>query len=397
MKSGRLEKREDAMKRQEVSRRNILAGTGCLAGLAALSGCTAGKKERLRITGIDLFRVAVPMQPDIIHSAEIVEPDFAMVPKYILKVRTDSGIVGVGETSRGESGEQLRKNVAAFQGQNILDMNLARLSMPNGAGYAAFEMAFHDIVGKALGWPVYKLLGGLAQPKVLVGYWCGRKNAKDMRRVAERAVAGKFTSIKMKAKKGDSVVEAIAAIKDVSPALKVIIDPNTRWNTYAEWLPVAKELDKIGNVIVMEDPFDKSDLAGYRKLRGETKSLVALHLADPRAMIQAIRADAVTAFNTGPAPSMASFISNCYLAGAAGMPVWHGSSHDMGISDACYLHSCAAAANCTLPSDILSYQRVDDLIVKPIEIQDSYAMVSHQPGLGIELDEDAVGRYRVAE
>jgi L-alanine-DL-glutamate epimerase-like enolase superfamily enzyme len=47
--------------------------------------------------------------------------------------------------------------------------------------------------------------------------------------------------------------------------LKVIIDPNTRWYTYAEWLPVAKELDKIGNVIVMEDPFEKSDLAGYRK------------------------------------------------------------------------------------------------------------------------------------
>jgi hypothetical protein len=36
-----------------------------------------------------------------------------------------------------------------------------------------------------------------------------------MRRVAERAVAGKFTSIKMKAKKGDPVVEAIAAIRDV--------------------------------------------------------------------------------------------------------------------------------------------------------------------------------------
>jgi muconate cycloisomerase len=397
MNSANLEKREDAMKRREVSRRNILAGTGCLAGLAALSGCTAGKKERLRITGIELFRVAVPMQPDIIHSQEIVEPDFAMVPKYILKVQTDSGIVGVGETGRGESGEHLRQNAAAFQGQNLLDMNLTRLKMPSGAGYAAFEMAFYDLVGKALGWPVYKLLGGLAQPKVLVGYWCGRKNAKDMRRVAERAVAGKFTSIKMKAKKGDPVVAAITAIKEVSPALKVIIDPNTRWDTYAEWLPVAKELDKIGNVMVMEDPFDKSDLAGYSKLRSEMKSLVALHLGDPRAMIQAIHADAVSAFNTGPSPSMASFISNCYLAGAAGMPVWHGSSHDMGISDASYLHSSAAAANCTLPSDILSYQRVDDLIVKPIEIRDSYAMVSDQPGLGIELDEDAVNRYRVPE
>ncbi len=125
------------------------------------------------------------MQPDIIHSAEIVEPDFAMVPKYILKVHTDTGIVGVGETYGGENGARLRENAAAFQGKNILDMDLAKLSMPNGAGYGAFETAFYDIVGKAFGWPVYRLLGGLAQPKVLVGYWCGRKNAKDMRTVAD--------------------------------------------------------------------------------------------------------------------------------------------------------------------------------------------------------------------
>jgi muconate cycloisomerase len=68
----------------------------------------------------------------------------------------------------------------------------------------------------------------------------------------------------------------------------------------------------------------------------------------------------------------------------------------MGIRDATYLHACAAAANCTYPSDILSYQRVDDLIVEPIEIKDSYAIVSDKPGLGVELDDDAVKKYAVA-
>ena len=91
---------------------------------------------------------------------------------------------------------------------------------------------------------------------------------------------------------------------------------------------------------------------------------------------------------------MASFVSNAYLAGAAGMPVWHGSGHELGILDAAMMHSCAAAANCTLPNDILSHQRVDDLIVEPINIRDSYAHVSTRPGLGIDLDEDAVRRYR---
>jgi muconate cycloisomerase len=123
------------------------------------------------------------------------------------------------------------------------------------------------------------------------------------------------------------------------------------------------------------------------------KTPIALHLGDPKSMIKAIRAEACSIFNTGPAPSMASFVSNAYLAAAAGMPVWHGSGHELGILDAAMLHSCLAAANCTLPSDILSYQRVDDLIVKPIEIRDSYAFPSALPGLGVELDEDAVRRY----
>ena len=383
------------MHQKQVSRRQMLVGAGAVAGLAALPASVAGKSERLKITRVEMFRVVVPMQQDIIYSPEFVEiPDFSLVPKYIVKVHTDSGIVGLGETQRGADGARLRRNADFVRGRDILDFNLTDLKLPEGVGYAAFEMAFYDIVGKAIGWPVYRLLGGLAQRKVLVGYWCGRKNPSDMRRVAQRAVAGKFTSVKMKCKLGDPLVEAVQAIQDVSPDLKVIVDPNTRYKTYENFLPVGKALDRIGNMLVIEDPFDKSDLAGYRRLCGELETPVALHLADPRAMIQGIRAEACSIFNTG-GRTRAGFVSNCYLAAAAGMPVWHGSSHDLGIKDASYLHACAAAPNCTLPSDILSYQRVHDLLVEPIEIRDSYAMVSDRPGLGVELDEDAVRRYEV--
>ena len=112
-------------------------------------------------------------------------------------------------------------------------------------------------------------------------------------------------------------------------------------------------------------------------------------------MIRGIQEDACSVFNTGGNPGMSSFVANAYLAGAAGRPVWHGSGNDCGIVDASYVHSCAAAPNCTLPSDILSFLREDDLIVEPIPIKDSYAMVSDRPGLGVDLDKDAVRRYQV--
>ena len=364
----------------------------------ALSLAAAGPAERLRVTRVELFQVVVPMQPDIISSPEFgadALTEFPSIPKFIVKIHTDAGVIGIGETSRGLQEAPVRRNAQFLEGKNILDLNLTRLGLPSGAGYAGFEMALYDAVGKAVGWPVWRLLGGLAQPKVLVNYWCGRKSPADMRRVAERTVAGKFHGIKIKGRPGDPVVKAVEAIAAVNSKLKVTVDFNGYHKTVAEFLPIGQGLDAIGNILVLEDPINKADLAGYRELRRRLKSPLALHLGNPKEMLKAISAEACTIFNTGPNPSMASFLHNAYLAGAAGMPVWHGSGHELGILDAAMLHTCAASANCTLPSDILSHQRVDDLIVKPIEIRESYAIVPDRPGLGVELDEDAVRRYQV--
>ncbi len=383
------------MNPEAFSRRHLIGAAGATAGLAVLPANAVGKTDRLKITKIDMFRVAVPMQDDIIYSPEYVEtPLFSMVSKWIVKIHTDAGITGIGESNRGADGAKIRKAADAIIGTNVFDFNLTDLALPDRHAYDVFEVALYDIVGKAVGWPVYRLLGGLAQRKVLVGYWCGRKNAADMRRVAQRAKAGKFTSIKIKCKLSDPVVEVIEAIADEAPGIKAIVDPNQRFYTSEQCLPVAKELDKIGNMMVLEDPFPKEDHEGYRKLKDQVSYMVCHHQSNPLEMIKAYSAGAVDMFNTSPA-SMPRFVSNCYIAKAMGYEVWHGSSHDMGIRDASYLHACAAASNCTYPSDILSYQRVDDLIVAPIEIKDSFAIVSDKPGLGVELDEDAVKKYAV--
>lgn len=383
-----------------LSRRGwVGAAAGGCAGLAALPAQTAGRNERLKITKIELFHVVVPMQPDINSSPEMSGDDladFPKTPKFVLKLHTDSGIVGVGETARGLREADLRKNVDYLTGKNILDLNLTSLDLPYRREYAGFEMAMYDAVGKAIGWPVYRLLGGLAQRRVLVNYWCARKNPVDIKRVAQRAVAGKFNGIKMKAFPGDPVVKAVEAVASVSPDLKMTVDTEGQFKSAADFLPIGKGLDAVGNMRVIEDPVAKKNIDGFIALRKQLKTPLALHQGNPQELIRFIRADACDIFNTGPSPSMASFVANCYLAGAAGKPVWHGSGHELGILDAAMLHSCAAAPNCVLPSDLLSFQRVDDLIVKPIDIRESYAHVSDVPGLGIELDEDAVGRFRVA-
>src|SRR5438876_6911880 len=94
------------------SRREMFQAAGA-AGLAALPASAAGAGERLRITKVELFKVVVPMQDDIISSPEL-GPDalteFPSLPKFILKMHTDSGIVGIGETYRELNEAQVRRN-----------------------------------------------------------------------------------------------------------------------------------------------------------------------------------------------------------------------------------------------------------------------------------------------
>ena len=71
-----------------------------MAGLASLPSGAAGKSERLKITKVEIFQVVVPMQDDIINSSEFnpdVLSEFPKLPKVIIKLHTDSGLVGIGE------------------------------------------------------------------------------------------------------------------------------------------------------------------------------------------------------------------------------------------------------------------------------------------------------------
>jgi muconate cycloisomerase len=379
-----------------MTRRHFLAETAGLASLASSPSFAAGNSERLKITKVDVFQVVVPIQDDIINSPEF-DPDglseFPKGPKLIVRLHTDSGLVGIGETSRNVPKTGALENARHLTGQNALDLDLARLRLPNPATRSAFEIALYDVVGKAFGWPVYQLLGGLAQDKVYIPYWCGRKNPADAKRVAQRTLQGGFTSLKMKGRLGDPIVEAVRAVKQVAPNVRITVDFNRHYQTAEAFLPIGRSLDEIGNMRTIEDPVD--DLAEMAKIAKALQTEITLTPRSTKQMVEAATMGACQMITTGPMPSMRSFVMNVAVAGALGMPCWHGSGHELGIRDAAMVHSCAAAPNCTLPSDILSFQRVDDLIVKPIQIKDSYAIVPRTPGLGVELDTDAVARYSV--
>ena len=369
------------------------------AGLRSLSAQAAGRDERLTITAVELFYVSPPMKPGILS---VTQGDPDQVPKFILKVHTDAGIVGLGETHRtaggpdSEAAARLRQAAQELRGCNVLDFDLRDLQLPVKTDTGSFEVAFYDIIGKAVGWPMHRLLGGKVRDLVPVHYWAGKRMTMDEIRVlAEQAVAGGFAGVKMK--RSYPLVEALQTYAEVSADLKITVD---LMGSYPEgFLDDARQWEQVGNVLCIEDPPPSRDaLDDYRRLRDELDIPIAMHLHindhGARGMVEALTADACDIFNLG-AGSTHDFLGRAYLAHEAGIPVWHGSAHELGILDAAILHACAAAPACTYPSDILSCQRVHNLLSTPLDVVDSCIRVPDGPGLGVELDEDALERYAV--
>jgi muconate cycloisomerase len=144
----------------------------------------------------------------------------------------------------------------------------------------------------------------------------------------------------------------------------------------------------------------RTRLADVHRLRGFGLNIV-LHIALSYSMfgqraddaIAALHADAVDGFNFNG--SMASFVRLADLAHLASKPCWHGSGVDLGILEAGYLHSAAASPACTWPSDIFGrLVREHDLLRESIRFDGKYAVVPTGLGLGVELDETAMERYR---
>jgi muconate cycloisomerase len=372
----------------------------------------------MQITRTEVWTVVVPTIPGRVHSPYAGPAGWDEVPKHIIRIHTDDGYEGLGETGRGTPLEDVQRLAAQIQGRDPRDMILQHLPFAMGSldpaeatvnrwweraeagptqpAYPAFEMALIDLLGKVYNQPAHWFLGGAVRNRVPADYWIGHQTPEDAAENTKLAVARGFKGMKMKCTGDEPLVARCKAIWAVAgPEFELTIDPNERFWRYTEALDLARELVKWGKVKVFEDPFDKNLMGDYRLLREQGVVPVAQHLGSPVDIIKAIKAEAVDYLNLGG--SMVQFVRNAAMAHAAGIPCWHGSGNDLGIMEFSYLHAAAAARSCILGSDFVgSWTRENDLLVEGIQFDDGYALVPNKPGLGCELDMDALAKYTVS-
>ncbi|HWL51586.1 MAG TPA: mandelate racemase/muconate lactonizing enzyme family protein [Chthoniobacteraceae bacterium] len=371
----------------------------------------------MKLTRVNLYEVVVPVHPGRVHSACFGPAVFDVVPRLILEAHTDVGIVGYGETRGGTPLERVVRQIRLLRGVDLTRIRLqdppvidlsdddifAHQETGSHSGFWEFfppdldDLGIHtllfDLAGKQAGRPMHDLMGGAYRMRVSTSAWMGRMTPEDSAHAAARARAGGYTGIKLKCSLEDDIVARAEAIREAcGTEFKLTVDPNRRFYRPGDALETLRQLAKVGNVGCLEDPFFKENLSWYRTLRQMGLFPVALHWCNGLRLEEIVRADACDYVNLQGVPWQVRKAADACA--AVGIPSWHASGADLGILEASYLHVCAATESMVRPSDVFGRSiRVHNLISDPFAPCDGHVAVPTGPGLGVEVDRDALEHY----
>ena len=340
----------------------------------------------------------------------------------IVRVRTESGIVGYGESHAGRApgavaalvNTTLRTLVLGMDATDVVGVwnriytrQLASHGMGAGCSLAmsGLDMALWDIRGKAVGWPLYKLLGGAARsiPAYAGGVSLGFQDPRDLVAEAKVHVDAGYKAIKLRL--GDNVqddLKRVAAARDAfGEDLEILTDANIGYSL-EDVRRVMPALEDLG-VRWLEEPFPAHDYRSYRTARTfGTLPLAAGENHYTRfEFARLIEEESVDIIQ--PDLSKSGGITECLriaaMASAHKLPV-HPHSSMTGLNLAASVHFLAAIDNGGYFESDVSKDNLfrDQLTSRPFEIaRDGTVRPLEAPGIGVEVDEDFLRAHPVIE
>ena len=384
-------------------------------------------KGSIRITSVAVTPVAFA-DPPLLNSVGVHEP-FAL--RAIIEIATDAGLHGLGETYADEKHlaalhaaadaivgadvyhtEEIYRRVQNIAVQETtISSGLVGQTAATDRVFSPFEVACLDIQGKAVGRPVADLLGGAVREEVpfsayLFYKWAGHPDAdgddwgealdpEGIVAQAKRMVDGYgFTALKLKGGvfAPSQEIEAVRALRDAFPDHPLRLDPNAAWTPETSMV-VAREL--AGVLEYLEDPTPGID--GMARVAHEAPMPLATNMCVVAFahLPVAIRENAVQVILSdhhywGGLHRSKLLAGICETFGI-GLSM-HSNSH-LGISLAAMVQLAAAVPNLNYACDTHWPWKTEDVVVgEPFTFSNGALRVPDRPGLGVELDRDALSR-----
>ena len=368
-----------------------------------------------------LWEVTVPLLEEWASSPVFGSNPTGIDDRYVLCITDKDGFEGWGEAVRSGSRSSADEALSGLVDSPVKELRLSFLDLwPEGALYwqrppppspyaadpanlqhrlrhplqALVEMALSDLTARRAGLPLCALWGGAWRDRVPVDYWMPRTTPDQAVRCVERGIALGFSGVKLKTSMEDPNVERLEAIKQASADCKVTVDANGRFYRLDDTISVLREMDRVDNMAILEDPFPRFHLEEFAALRRRVNARVVVHIDPPESLWNVLTSGAAGGLNIDGACGLYNWRMQAAAAAHANLPVWQGSGIDLGIATAAQLHLSASAPNCTLPGDQAGpWLRESHLLTRDLEVENGLVLIPAGPGMGVEVDLDAVDRY----
>jgi glucarate dehydratase len=381
----------------------------------------------MKVTEVIITPIAIPDVP--LANTKGVHPSVFL--RAVIEVKTDTGLVGLGEAYGAKRTLTGLQTVAPkLDGLDPYDLRDLRrrveAALPNSGGvnaptaladhkvidvvYSAFEIALLDIRGKEVGRPLYDLLGGAVRKTIPFGGYLFYKFAKqdlsfgpdimgevmtpdtlvEQAREFSREYGFKSWKLKGGVLAPDLEVETMLKLRETFPGHGLRIDPMGAWT-----VPTAKRVaDQLDGVLeYLEDPCRGMDAMAELSAQIDMPLATNLVVVEFEQIIEAVKKDAVqivlSDHHYWRGATGAIHLGEICRAANLGVSM-HSNSH-LGISLAAMCHVAAATPNLTYDCDTHYPWSTKEIIKggRPV-FKDGTLQVPEGPGLGVELDHEAV-------
>jgi O-succinylbenzoate synthase len=288
-------------------------------------------------------------------------------------------------------------------GRDMVDVTDLRGRMAHVKGHqmakAGLEMVYWDLAGKMKGQSLRDLLGG-KKAQVDVGVSVGiQETPEKLVAVTGDYLNQGYRRVKIKIKPGRDVVDTMA-VRETFADMQLQVDANSAYTL--EDAQVLLPLDDM-DLLLIEQPLAEDDLWDHSKLQPKFKTPICLDesIISPRHARQALEMGACRIVNIkqGRVGGLSQAVAIHDLCQAQGVPVWCGGMLETGIGRAANL-ALASLPNFKLPGDISATDRyyVQDITQERFVLNhDSTIDVPSGPGLGVEIDREALVRFTLAQ
>jgi muconate cycloisomerase len=364
----------------------------------------------LAIRRVDAIALALPLTKPVKMAAETV----THARNLLVRIEAEDGTVGWGEAASAPTmtGDTLTGLVAAVRehlapllvgadawSRPMLARRLRTALYGNTGAHSAVEMALLDVAARSAGVAVIDLIGGAVRRAVAPMWLIGNATVdQDVAEAQARKAAGiRFFKLKVAVKPlADEIAAAFAVRKVLGPDIPLCADANCGFSHEAARRYLAATAE--AGLLFLEQPFEPTDMNGLAALArtapiaiGADEGIHSLHDIEAHAAAGAggaslkliklggfsgALAAAALCRRLGLAVNIAAKISESSLASAAAM------------------HLACAVDNVDWGVSLTHFYLAEDIVRRPLVMENGRVPLPLGPGLGVEIDEDAVARLR---